>query len=319
MDNNLAEKQSVAPSRELEILAASQILARDGRDAQKGSHVAADGLLHTAEWLKDSGLLKEVLGDMEQGGFAKVKKGKNGDPAELTFDQDLPGYPKTVISVDLNKMEINHKSKEQVKKEALAERKDFVDALASVKNRPLPEGETKALSPLESKILQKLEESLSNGDLASLTRAFQSNSKSNGLWTRMEKEINADFNSPPAVRYGKAPDGSPYLAIIGEGDNPSDNFQAIVIKATGNPQVHSLDDNGDIDFAKKSNAKAEQVMEKQQTFRLPRLEEKMSDYRCDFDEHERSDTKKFGPVSVKVIVEKYNTYTEHLCGSEFQD
>ena len=321
MENQMARvEQQQSASSNLEILAGAQLLARDGQDAQKGSRVAEEGLLDTAEWLEGKGLLDEVMSGLENLGIGKVINKDKSIPKELVFDRELPGYSSNnPVRVDLDKMQVNNKSREQLKKDAAAERKEFVDALASDKNRPIPEGEKGQMSPIQIKFLQKLEQALTTGDLALIKRAFQENSQSQGLWKRMEKEIARDFDSPPAVQIGKGADGKPYLAIMSEPETSRDENLAIVIRPQGESQVHPLNDNGEIDFGKKSQFSAEQVMAKQQMLRQSRLEEKMSDYRCDFDSHERTGEKRTGTATVKSIVQKYNTYTEHLCGSEFQD
>lgn len=321
MERQLAEQASdkTESNNSLSILAASQILVRDGLDAQKGSKVATDGLLDTADWLKNNGLLNEVMTRMEDGGFAKVSRKQDGTPKEIVFDREIPGYPKNPVKLDLDKMEINNKSKETIDKQAALERKDFVDALSLAPNRPRPEGESKALSNAERKTLQQFEENLSTGNLDAIKKAFQANPKNSALWKRIASEVSTDFNSPPAMSFGKGPDGKPYLAVIGEVNTSSADFDAIVIPSSGNPQVFGLNDMGDIDFKKAMPRNPEESMKAQHSFRKSELETKMSDYLCDFDQHERTPNSKLGAFSQKTMVEKYNSYTEHFCGSEFQD
>lgn len=326
MDNNTGKLDSpngTAKSldHDMEIMVAKQLLMQDGYDAQKGSRVAQSRLLETTDWLKESGFLNSVVQDLEDAAMLKVKRKPDGTINEIIFDKQIPGYPPSQVKVDIEKDEVNTKGKTQLGKEAVAEKREFLDALAVSGSRHLPDNEKSALTASQKTALKNLEEAYGSGDLASIEKMFQSNSRNEKLWDRLARELSQDFNAPDAMQFGKDSKGSPYVALTFENYAGGEiNFESLVISKQGDTKTYKHNENGVPDLSRTSSMSTKEAWASIQTQRDADLTKKLSDYRCDFDEHERRDGRTLGAgVKQQSIVDKYNTYKKHYCGDESQD
>jgi hypothetical protein len=289
-----------------------QLLIEDGINAQKGSRAAASSLLETVGWLKSESILEEVLEGMEKSDLAEIERAGDGSPAEINFSSPIPGYPiypKIDIAVDIKQGKVNGKDGNRLKIEADAERKEFVDALIDAANRKLPDGEKTPLIASEKKLLKIIEEGLIAGQLKPLQQAFQSSYEDGVVWSRMSSEIEMDINSPAALKLNQNGASITSLEIVGENDQSLDS---IFIPARGKAEVRDSDGNH-------LSVSTEEVMARQTMYRLGFIDRKQSDYRCDFDAHERANSAPPGRVSLRDTVEKFNTYKKHLCGDESVD
>lgn len=326
MDNNSGKTDSSnhdsvdTSGLEREKFFGKQLLMQDAYDAQRGSKVAQNRLLETKDWLKDVGILNTVLTELEDDTFIKLNRKSDGTPKEIIFDKQLPGYPPATVKIDIEKNEVNSKGRAQLEKEAVAEKKEFVDALAVSDTRHPPEGEQKALTQTQKEQLKKLEQAYGSGDIASIKKLFQS-SPNDRAWSRLAKELSQDFNSPDSMHFGKDSKGSPFIALTFENTrNGEIDFESIVIPAKGEMGAYRHNEQGVPDLSQASDKTTAQAWAAIQSQRESELTKKMSDYRCDFDEHEQRSGKKLDQqVSQKTIVNQYNTYTTHYCGEEFQD
>lgn len=313
--NHVDAKHAIELPDDFVVRAIQSDIVSDGQEAQKGSKIAADKLLDNVVSLKGDRLFNEILKGLQAENWAKVKHDKNGEPTELSFDKALPGYPKSTVTVDISKGTLNQKDQKSWEAEAAKERSAFVDAKVDAKNRPKPEGRKNDLSKEEKETLRKLEKALVAGDLDSVQNLFQSSAHKADLWKRVVEEVNQDIPATN-LKYRTAPDGNPYLAVIGDADEFSELDDLVVVPAKGAPSVIEYDNFGEPDFGKKISRTPGEVMASQTGPRQREIQEQVYYYRCDFDKQEKAKAVK---TLMQTLVEKYNGRKTHACGPDSID
>lgn len=244
---------------------------------------------------------------VEKGNYAHIKRAADGSLKEINFDNPIPGYPhypKKDVKVDAEKRTVNGKTESQLEKEAMAERKEFVDAVVEAANRPLPHNEKEPLDQAQRTKLKTIEESLLSGNIDAIKKMFQSGQQNEEFWNRMSKEVGQDL--PVTMFELKA---GPSLQLVGEDEK---GLTVIEIPAKGELKAYDWVDQTE-------NRNLNEVISAQTMHRQNTGDKKAEDYKCDFDAHERAKAPKLGSVPFNIMVLKYNTYTKHLCGVDSED
>lgn len=287
-------------------------LLQESQEAQKGSAIGKAEVLDTVRWLKEGGLLNEVIDGLKKNNLVKAKSDSNQNVTEITFDKDLKGYPKTEIKIDVDKFTLNNKSQPDLNKAAKTELTDFLHARVDADNRKTEHG-SKALSKIERSALKTVEDALINSDLKSITAAFQKDPNNEKLWKRIQEEVHQEYSYPDPIVYGKDAQGKAFLAIIGSDERGGDNKTAILIPEKGTERAIPTE-NGIPKPEKGSTSilSLDEIMKVQAYNKKLALLSDMQSYRCEFDAHDRKD-KQIGEVSWKKMAKQYNTYKTHLC------